>query len=64
MVIKTINNIVITSLHFPFLIMYSSSSLRIKKAASSVSGGLFILSVYDGVFVTQAKLHCLKVAAT
>lgn len=31
-----------------------------KRAASSVSGGLFILSVYDGVFVSQLSYVPLK----
>lgn len=60
MVIKIINNVPIISLHFPLLIMYSSPSLWIKGAAFSVSGGLFILSVYDGVFVSQLSYAPLK----
>lgn len=60
MVIKIINNVPITSLHFPLLIMYSSPSLWIKGLLSQVSGGLFILSVYDGGFVSQLRRAPLK----
>lgn len=53
MVIKIINNIPIISLHFPVLIMYGSPLPQIKGLLFPVSGELFILSVYDGVFVSQ-----------
>lgn len=60
MVIKIINNALIISLHFSSLNYVWFSTATDKRAAFLVSGELFILSVYDGVFVPQLSHASLK----
>lgn len=60
MVIKIINNVPIISLHFSSLNYVWFCSATDKRAAFSVSGELFILSVYDGVFVPLLSYTPLK----